>query len=93
MTKFEGDKEHSWPDYSVILFGGEDAQKPFHFFSKNEEVFFMPKPFKRAWGYRKQDYFVILFGGCCSKTFPFFFQKMRRFFLCPNPSSELGVWA
>jgi hypothetical protein len=29
---------------------GDVAQKPFHFFSKNEEVFFMPKPAKRAWG-------------------------------------------
>jgi len=29
---------------------GEVAQKPFHFFSKNEEGIFMPKPSKRAWG-------------------------------------------
>jgi hypothetical protein len=29
---------------------GKDAQKPFYFFSKNETVFFMPKPTKRAWG-------------------------------------------
>jgi hypothetical protein len=29
---------------------GEVAQKPFHFFSKNVTVFFMPKPTKRAWG-------------------------------------------
>jgi hypothetical protein len=53
---------------------GEVAQKPFHFFSKNEEVFFIPKPAKRAWG-SLTGLLRDPVRGCCSKTFPFFFKK------------------
>jgi hypothetical protein len=71
---------------------GDVAQKPSHFFSKNEIVFFMPKPTKRAWGYlNKQDYCVILFGGCCSKTFPFFFKKCEVFFMSKPAKQAWGL--